>query len=74
MIGLGLGRARPDGSESCAADGHRAGRWAVDIQKTINIAAPIEQVFGLWARYEQFPFIMDDVCNVERLEMPPAGW
>jgi uncharacterized membrane protein len=51
-----------------------AGRRAVDVQKTINIAAPVEQVFGLWARYEQLPFIMDHVCHVERLGEDRSRW
>ena len=51
-----------------------AGRRAVDVQKTINVAAPVEQVFGLWNRYEQFPSIMDHVRDVERLGEDRSRW
>lgn len=38
--------------------GFKSGRRAVDIQKTIKIAAPIERVYSLWTEYEHFPLFM----------------
>jgi uncharacterized membrane protein len=46
------------------------GRRAVDIQKTIHIAAPVEQVFETLAHYQNFPFFMR---NVRRVSMHPDG-
>ena len=41
-----------------------AGRRAVDIQKTININAPVEEVFKFWENYENFPRFMSNVREV----------
>jgi uncharacterized membrane protein len=41
-----------------------AGRRAVDVQKTINIDAPIEAVFNFFASYESFPHFMRNVKEV----------
>lgn len=41
-----------------------AGRRAVDIQKAITIDAPVEQVFGFWSAYENFPKFMSHLINV----------
>lgn len=40
-------------------------RRAVDIQKTLYIDAPIEQVYGFWSNYENFPLFMSHVREVE---------
>lgn len=40
-------------------------RRAVDIQKTLFIDAPIEQVYGFWTNYENFPLFMSHVREVE---------
>ena len=39
-------------------------RRAVDVQKTITIDAPVEQVFGFWTAYENFPRFMSRVLEV----------
>jgi len=41
-------------------------RRAVDIQKTLYIDAPIEQVYGFWSNYENFPLFMSHVREVAR--------
>jgi uncharacterized membrane protein len=41
-----------------------AGRRAVDIQKTITIDAPVEEVFAFWSCYENFPSFMSRVLEV----------
>lgn len=73
-IGLLLVGRALTGLSLARLTGIGAGRRAVDVQKTITIAAPVEQVFGLWTRYEQLPFIMDHVRNVERLEEDRSRW
>ncbi|MBI3966401.1 MAG: SRPBCC family protein [Chloroflexi bacterium] len=40
------------------------GRRAIDIHKTINLAAPVEQVFAFWSRFENFPRFMAHVREV----------
>jgi uncharacterized membrane protein len=40
------------------------GRRAVEVQKTININAPVEQVFEFWRNFENFPRFMSNVRAV----------
>lgn len=41
-----------------------AGRRAVMLQKTINIDAPIDQVYAFWTNYERYPQFMANVREV----------
>lgn len=41
-----------------------AGRRAVDVQKTITIDAPIQDVYAFWTAYENFPRFMSRVLEV----------
>jgi uncharacterized membrane protein len=54
--------------------GVRAGRRAIDIQKTISINAPVERVFGLWANYRNFPYFMSHVREVKDLGDGRSRW
>jgi uncharacterized membrane protein len=38
-----------------------AGHHAVEIQRTINIVAPVEEVYRFWLNFEIFPRFMTDV-------------
>jgi uncharacterized membrane protein len=49
-------------------------RRAVDIQKTIHIEAPVEQVYGFWSNYENFPLFMSHVREVEDLGEGRSHW
>jgi uncharacterized membrane protein len=49
-------------------------RRAVDIQKTLHIHAPIEQVFAFWSNYENFPLFMSHVREVEDLGAGRSHW
>ena len=51
-----------------------AGRWAVTVQKTITVAAPIEEVFDFWSRYENFAQFMAHVRAVRRTPEGRARW
>jgi uncharacterized membrane protein/osmotically-inducible protein OsmY len=51
-----------------------AGHRAVDIQKTITIAAPVEQVFEFWNNDENFPRFMTNVREVKQLEEGRSRW
>jgi uncharacterized membrane protein len=48
--------------------------YAITVQKSIRINAPVEQVFGLWQDFERFPSFMTHVQRVRRLDgMPDEG-
>ena len=49
-------------------------RRAVDIQKTLHIAAPVEQVYAFWSNYENFPLFMSHVRGVQDLGGGRSRW
>jgi uncharacterized membrane protein len=49
-------------------------RRAVDIQKTLYIDAPINQVYAFWTNYENFPLFMSHVRKVEDLGGGRSHW
>jgi uncharacterized membrane protein len=51
-----------------------AGPRAIDIEKTINIAAPVERVFDLWAHHENFPKFMSNVREVRAIGERKYHW
>lgn len=51
-----------------------AGRRAVEIQKTIRVAAPVDQVWELWSNFEQFPRFMSHLREVRRIDEKRSHW
>jgi uncharacterized membrane protein len=51
-----------------------AGRRAIDIQKAINLNAPVDRVFRLWANYQHFPHFMSNVREVKDLGDGRSHW
>lgn len=49
-------------------------RRAVDIQKTLFIDAPVDQVYSFWSNYENFPLFMSHVREVEDLGDGRSHW
>ena len=49
-------------------------RRAVDIQKTLYIEAPIDQVYAFWSNYENFPLFMSHVREVEDRGQGRSHW
>jgi uncharacterized membrane protein len=49
-------------------------RRAVDIQKTLYIEAPVDQVYTFWSLYENFPLFMSHVREVEDLGGGRSHW
>jgi uncharacterized membrane protein len=62
--GLGLIARAATNLEVRRLTGIGAHRRAVDIQKTITIDAPVEDVFQFWTAYENFPRFMARVLEV----------
>jgi uncharacterized membrane protein len=54
--------------------GLNVGPHAVDIQKTIRIAAPIERVYSLFSDYKNFPLFMSRVEDVRDLGNGRSHW
>lgn len=49
-------------------------RRAVDIQKTLYIGAPVDQVYAFWSNYENFPLFMSHVREVKDLGAGRSRW
>ncbi|MFY9608842.1 MAG: SRPBCC family protein [Blastocatellia bacterium] len=54
--------------------GLEAGPRTIDIEKTINIAAPVEEVFDFWSHHEKFPQFMSNVREVRKLDEGKYHW
>lgn len=50
------------------------GRRAVDIRKTINVNAPVDEVFAFWRNWENFPRFMRNVREVRDLGNGRSHW
>ncbi len=51
-----------------------AGPRVVDIQKTINIAAPVEKVFEFWNNFQNFPKFMANVREIHVTGERQSHW
>lgn len=54
--------------------GISAGRRAIEIQKDINIAAPVEQVYEFWSNVQNFPQFMTNVEEVRPIGDGRTHW
>jgi uncharacterized membrane protein len=54
--------------------GVRQGRRAVRVQKTINIGAPVEQVFDFFSEFENYPQFMSHIREVHDLGGGRTHW
>jgi uncharacterized membrane protein len=51
-----------------------AQRGAIDLQKTVTIWAPIEEVFAYWADFERYPTFMEHVLDVKMVSDRRTHW
>jgi uncharacterized membrane protein len=68
LVATGVREARhvlPSGGER---------RRTVDIQKTLYVEAPVEQVYAFWENYENFPLFMSNVRQVQDLGGLRSRW
>jgi uncharacterized membrane protein len=64
LLGAGLLARSVTNMEMGRLVGAGAGRRAVDVQKTLTINAPVQEVFRLWSQYENFPRFMSHIREV----------
>jgi uncharacterized membrane protein len=72
--GLGLMARAATNIEMKHLLGLGGGRRAVDVRKTITIAAPREEVFRFWANYANFPRFMAHLKEVKDLGGGHSHW
>lgn len=51
-----------------------AGYRAVDFHKTLDVTAPLEEVYKLWSHFENFPLFMEHVREVTPLGEGESHW
>jgi len=73
-LGLGLLARGATNIELERLLGLGGGRRAVDVQKTITIAAPIEEVFRFWSNVANFPRFMAHLREVRDLGNGRSHW
>ena len=54
--------------------GLTGGRAAVNVEKTINVNAPVDVVYALWSNFENFPQFMSNVLEVKDLGDDVSHW
>jgi len=66
-VGLGILARALTNFETSRLLGIDGGRKVIEIQKTINIEAPVDRVFTYWSHPENFPDFMSHVLEVRRM-------
>ncbi|HEU4452528.1 MAG TPA: SRPBCC family protein [Gemmatimonadales bacterium] len=51
-----------------------AGHGAVDVQKVLRVAVPVEEVWALWSNFESFPRFMAHLRDVRRVSDERSHW
>jgi uncharacterized membrane protein len=74
LLGLGLATRSVTNLSASRLVGVGAGHRAVDVQKTINIKAPVDGVFGFFSRYDTFPRFMRNVREVRDYGTGYSHW
>jgi uncharacterized membrane protein len=74
VIGLGLLARGVTNTEIKRLVGAGADRRAVEIQKNIDVAAPVEQVYRFWTDYVNFPRFMTNVREVRETGDGRSHW
>jgi uncharacterized membrane protein len=73
-VGFGLLSRAVTNLEIKRLVGLEPGPRTIDIAKTINIAAPVEEVFQFWAQHENFPQFMSRVRDVKKIDERKYHW
>jgi uncharacterized membrane protein len=71
-LGLGMAASAPRRSAPSPMLGER--RRTVDIQKSVHVEAPIDQVYAFWTTYDNFPLFMTNVRQVQDLGEGRSRW
>ncbi len=50
------------------------GPRGITVQKTIHVGAPVDQVFGFWTDYQNFPRFMHNVREVQQVAENRSHW
>lgn len=68
LLGLGVMLRALTNMRINRLTGMGAGRRAVEVQKMINVDAPVEEVFEFWSHAENYPRFMSKLREVKRVD------
>lgn len=74
LAGLALLSRAATNLEMKRLTGMGAGRRAVDVHKTVNIDAPVQEVFAFWSDYGNFPRFMSHLKEVRLTGEGRSHW
>lgn len=74
VLGGGLVLRAATNREFASLVGVGADCRGVDVQKTINVNAPVERVFAFWRDYQNFPLFMTNVREVRPIDEHRSHW
>jgi uncharacterized membrane protein len=74
LIGVGLLARAATNLPPRRLVGLGAGRRAIDVQKTIRVAAPIDRVWELWSDFENFSRFMSHLREVRKIDEGRSHW
>jgi uncharacterized membrane protein len=72
--GLALFARAAANEELARLFGLGARRGTIELKKTLTIDAPVDQVFALWANYQNFPYFMSNVREVTKIDDQRSHW
>jgi uncharacterized membrane protein len=70
LLGTAVTLRAASNLEAARLVGIGAGRRAIDIHKTMDIAAPVARVAEVWSGFERFPEFLSRVTEVRRTRAP----
>jgi uncharacterized membrane protein len=73
-VGAGLMASSVREKRPRVGTARRDRRRTVDIQKTIHIVAPVEQVYAFWTNYQNFPLFMSNIREIRDLGGGRSHW
>lgn len=73
-LGFGLFLRGATNMEIGRAAGLGPMRRGIDLQKTININAPVEKVYETWTHYDNFPHFMRNVIEIKDAGYERSQW
>jgi uncharacterized membrane protein len=74
MVGVGLLTRAVSNVPSRRLVGLGGARRAIEVEKTIAVRAPVEQVWELWSNFDNFPRFMAHVREVQKLDERRSHW
>jgi uncharacterized membrane protein len=74
LIGLGLLARAATNLPPGRLVGLGAGRRAIEVEKTIRVAAPVDRVWELWSNFENFPRFMSHLREVRKIDEGRSHW